>query len=311
MSTITYQQIEPLIVSATLDRNQMVCTFKTPSGKIIESKASVRRHNDVQSQVQNRIKQMGTMQARMAVSRTLNQVLGGGILGRTASMVVRSATTVDALGIKYTESEKQDAVVEAFKKVEQFFEFDNNSNAWRENKQQTISKGDPNVSEFEKQLVHAPIKNRYDKEVLARLLVEVANADGTISAEEKAFMQDFLPSEFGSIDALLRKDPLSPVECSEVDYEVRKTIYMLAWINALVDYDLDREEKSMLLEFAQLFGFNDADTRETIRIAKYYLVENALAEDLTRNELFDLADRLELSHEEAERCQIRYKKRQS
>ena len=162
---------------------------------------------------------------------------------------------------------------------------------------------------FERQLSAYPVTNKYDKEILSRMLVEVANVDGNISEEERSFMESFIPTEIGTINSLLRWDKLSEVECEEVSAPVKKTIYMLAWINAMVDYEIDPDEKTKLMEFAEMLGLSDSDTREMIKASKYYILENAFGEELNRSELFELADCLQLAHDEAERCLIQYKKR--
>jgi tellurite resistance protein len=306
--SVTYEQIESLIISRSLEGSRMVCEFRTPSGEIVSATASIKRERDVSSQISRNMQRVAATQTRMAVTRTLSSALGGGIFGRAASMVVRTASTPQALGINYSESEKKAAVVEAFEKVSAHFSMDDSSGSWKA-PAISPSKSADQLSMFERQLSAYPVTNKYDKEILSRMLVEVANVDGNISEEERSFMESFIPAEIGTINSLLRWDKLSEVECEEVSAPVKKTIYMLAWINAMVDYEIDPDEKAMLMEFAEMLGLSDSDTREMIKASKYYILENAFGEDLNRSELFELADCLQLAHDEAERCLIQYKKR--
>ena len=306
--SVTYEQIEPLIVNRSLEGSRMICTFKTPSGNIVESQATLKRERDIQSQISQRVTRLAATQTRMAVTRTLSQALGGGIFGRTASMIVRTASTPQALGINFSESEKRNAVIEAFEKVQQYFELDNHSGNWKSPDTSTVSSNNPS-SLFEKQLKDHPILNRYDKEILARMLVEVANVDGNLGDTEVDFIESFISSDVGNVKSLLHKDPLSEIECEEVSSSVKKTIYMLAWVVALVDYEIEPAEKEKLMEFAYMLGLNDSETREMIKISKYYILENAMNEDLNRSELTELAKCLQITNEEAERCLIQYKKR--
>jgi tellurite resistance protein len=286
----------------------MVCEFRTPSGEIISSTASIRREKDISSQISRNMTRVAASQTRMAVTRTLSSALGGGIFGRAASMVVRTASTPQAMGLNYSESEKKAAVVEAFEKVSDHFSLDDRTGSWKA-PAISPSKSAEQLSLFDRQLSANPVTNKYDKEILARMLVEIANIDGNISEEERSFMESFIAPELGTVNSLLRCDKLSEVECEEVSAGVKKTIYMLAWINAMIDYEIDPEEKSMLMEFAEMLGLSDTDTREMIKASKYYILENAFGEDLNRTELFELADCLQLPHDEAERCLIQYKKR--
>jgi len=306
--SITYELIEPLVVQRSIEGSRMVCTFKAPNGNIIESQATIRRERDIQSQITNRVTRVAATQTRMAITRTLSQALGGGLLGRTASMVVRTASTPQALGIQFSESEKRNAVIEAFEKVQNHFQLDSSNGSW---KSPIVSQHSTNeqLSLFEKQLKDYPLSNRFDKEVLARMMVEVASADGRMDDAEKDFIDSFLSKEIGTVDSLIHRDPLSDMECEETSVTAKKTIYMLAWVVALVDYDISTEEKEKLYSFAKKLGLNDVETREMIKTSKYYILENAFSEEINRSELEDLAKCLQISNDEAERCLIQYKKR--
>ena len=77
----------------------------------------------------------------------------------------------------------------------------------------------------------------------------------------------------------------------------------------MVDYDLDAGEAQVLFEYGELFGMPDHKIREIAKLAKYNCIEQALTPDTTRDDLYEMADGIQLDREEAERCMIQYKKK--
>lgn len=306
---ITYKLIEPLIENSQVDGSTIYCQFRTPNGRIIESSARLRQSNSVTGKMQRKATRLVTNRARRSASRLTRSMLGGGLLGRLGSQLIRDAGSNENLGIqKYSSEDKRIATLAAFQKVEEYFDFDRSSNNWKA--PVTLSnKPKDRLSLFEKQVKKTPVETHYDKEILARMLVELANADNNISKEEKEFLASLIGPEIGHLDDLLKKDPISQIECEEVDDKVKKTIYMMAWVMALIDLDLDPNEKEILMEYADMFDFSEDDKNELIRNAQFYMVENSINVSISRSDLYDLADKLELSHDDAERCLIDIKKR--
>ena len=146
------------------------------------------------------------------------------------------------------------------------FHFDSTANAWGSPPPEptpAAASGRVSIrsrrrkSEAESQLSGAPLKSHFEREVLARicLLVELANVDGQIKPEEKAFLGEVVGDGFGSIDDLLGMDPVSQVECEELPAKSKETIYMLAWVMSLVDFDIAPMKKmNVLLEYADMMG---------------------------------------------------------
>ncbi|MBK6622492.1 MAG: TerB family tellurite resistance protein [Saprospirales bacterium] len=165
------------------------------------------------------------------------------------------------------------------------------------------------MSAVEEQIGKSPLSTRFDREVLARILVELASADGEIESAEQEFLESVVGAEFGSINELMAMEPVSPVECEELNPGVRETIYLLAWVMSLVDLDVNPSERSILMEYAGMFGFSGQKTEEIIRKARLYLLESSIAADTSREELFSLADSLGVDRNDAERALIQLKKR--
>lgn len=309
----TYDMIQPLIVSAELEGNTMFCEFQTPEGQIIESQARIKRVKSIQSDVERNVKRIMVNQARRSASRFLRSALGGGMLGRTGSSVIRSMTQADNLGMKYSGEEKNAAVVDAFQRVAEHFQFDAQSNSWVTSKATTAPVApkvkEEDLSGFEQHFLKNPLNNNFEKEILARILVEIANADGNISQEEKDFLGSFIPPGVGNIGDLLLMDPVSPLECKELSEGAKESIYRTAWVLSLIDNDLDASEEGILMEYAELFGLSSQATNAAIKDAKVYVLENSIDIDIKREELFEIADQIGLSREDAEMSLIQLKKR--
>jgi uncharacterized tellurite resistance protein B-like protein len=297
---ITYASIEPLILDTKIEGSKMICQFQPEgSDKVVESTVSIRRERTVKSQVTKTVRRNAINQFRRTAVGLLRSIFGGGVVTRVASQTITTTARNSDVGNGYTETEKQTAIVAAFKKVAKQFYYDSTKEVWTSPK---------NLSGFEKQLQSNPVKERYDKEILARLLAEMANADGEITQEEKDFLHSIIGSEFGSIDDLLEQE-LSPMECEEVEDGINGTIYMLAWTMALIDNDLDGEEIQKLNEYGQMFGLDDAQIQDFSLKAKFYVLENVIKAGGSKEDLFKAAEGIRATRREAEKCLIQYKKR--
>ena len=78
---------------------------------------------------------------------------------------------------------------------------------------------------------------------------------------------------------------------------------------ALADYDLDSSEIRLLSTYGELFGISDHRKEELATMAKKECLENAITAETSREELFNLADGIDLDRDNAERCMISYKKK--
>lgn len=338
MSNYSYNLIEPLLVNSQIEGSRIYCTFRTPNGDIIESFGKLSRPKSVEGKIRKQLTRTATRSARRIATRSVRSVLGGGMFGRMGSQIVRSMVSTDSIGdggSSYGSAEKQAGIMAAFEKVADRFQLNENTGEWQEATSMLTSstpakrkkikighrgaKKEPKYSYssdastagslFENQLSKAPVENSFDKEITARILVELANADGKVSREEKNFLGEIIPAELGTINDLLERDPVSQIECEEVSEPVKETIFMLAWTVALSDFSIEPEEVEILSEYAEMLGLRSDKQEDLIRAAKYNMLENVIDTSTVRAELFDLAKKLELSNDEAERCLIDLKKR--
>ena len=311
---MTYDQISHLIVSADLEGSKMFCTFQHPTqDRVIESEAPIRRSKSVQSQVTRTIKRNVSRELRRSTSRMLRSALGGGFLGRTASQIVRTSTRDNEFVKGYTQEEKQEAIVAAYQKVAHLLE---ESAASQESPSPTSSisiktkaPAKAATSEFEAHLQRFPIKETYDQEILARMLAELASADGDIGEEEEEFLNSFLPPSLGTIDTFLNAEPLSPVECEEVSQKAKLSILMICKALSIIDLDADDSEQQLLSEFAEMMGISAKKAEAAYQKAQSYILESHIDTDTPRQEVFEIGEKIGLSQDEALRAQIQLKKR--
>ena len=303
----TYEMIEPLIAFQETDGRSVIVEFALPgSNDVFESKASIKKSTDVGSKVKRRLAQVGRSQARMLATRAIRGAIGGGIVGRLGTSACQTASQEVKPGEGPTEDEIQAAIVDAFMRVKDNFHYDEVSGTWGK---PLIAPPPPPKSPFEEQMNNHPIADPHDKNVFARVLAELAYADGTVSKDEAEFFKNIIPPDQPSLDRLAKADPVSKVEAEEVTQLVKATIYMVAWVIALIDLNLDPVEEELLMEYSDVFGIQPARREELIKHAKYFVIEQNIDPDEPRDELFAVADKIKLNHDDAERARIAYKRR--
>jgi hypothetical protein len=303
----TYQMIEPLIVFQDSDGRNVFVEFGLPgSTEIFESKASIRKGNDLGSKVKRRVAAVATSQARMVATRAIRGVVGGGFVGRMATTATTTAAQEVKPGQGPNETDVQNAVVDAFMRVKDNFHYDEVTGEWGK---PLVAPPPPPKSPFEEQISSHPIADPHDKNVFARCMAELAYADGSISKEEAEFFKGIIPPDQPSLDRLAKADPVSKIEAEEVTQGVKATIFMFAWVIALIDLDMNHVEEELLMEYADVFAIPDNRREDLIKFAKWYVLEQNIDPDEPREELFQVADKIKLNHDDAERGRIAYKRR--
>ncbi len=300
----TYEQIQVLIIKQEVDGPNLRCVFQgEDSEKIFESSIILRRQNTVANKAKTIVKRNAFYFLRRQVAMTLSTVMGTGYVGRTArSIMYQSMPTGNSANAEFSEADIKAGVVKAFMKVADNFIYNPATGEWKTKKEGSL---------FEQQLRKAPVESGFERDLLARMLVAVAAADGRIAPEERDFLGTFIGPEIGTIDSLMRRTQISPIEFEETGLQTRDTMLMLSWVMALTDNDLDASEKALLEGFGQKMNVALDRQDELIRWAKYYIIETGSANGYSRNELYNIAQGIELSRAEAERCIIRHMKRNS
>ena len=244
--------------------------------------------------------------AKMQASRVLRGALGGGMVGRIASSGFNTAAQEYKPGQGPTEGEINSAILAAFMRVAKFFQYDEASETWMK---ATDPPPPPPKSPFEELIASHPIVDPHDKNVFGRILAELAYADGSVSPDEATFFKEIIPPDQPSLDVLAKADPVSKIEAEMVTAGVKSTIYMFAWVICMIDLRIDNVEEELLMEYSEVFSLSDARREELVKIAKYFVLERNIDPDISREPLFQYADKIKLNHDDAERCRIQYKRR--
>ncbi len=319
MSNVTYEQIQPLLTKEELQGSTMSCAFKCPvSDQVVEANGTVRvqRQDGLAAKAKTSFKRNLLSSVRRSVMGAVSGALGHGIFGRTGREVAGGAMSgvqKNANQPKMTDVDKQAAVVDAFKSVLSKFAWDAENNRWI-----SAQAAGESLTDFAGQLQDAPVQQKYDVGVLARMLTEIAAADGDIAEEEKAMLYSFLPADMGTVSDLINRPPLSKMELEEVaEGGVRDTMLMLAWAIALTDEQLDDAEQQKLTAFADGLGIDEERRAVLKSYAQKHIVTGAIQQAYAdgalqadeKEDLLNLAQGIGLSEEDTERLEIKYRKR--
>lgn len=300
---ITYELIKPIILEEKMEGSTMYCKFKV-EGEIFESKNSVRvDSSDTSNKIKGMVKLNMISRMRSTLMRVIRTAVGGGIAGNTAAMVGNEVVRSQTSGANYSAADKQRAVIDAFERISFNLYFDQEVKEWK------IAR---RLSDFEKRLKANPLTVPYDKKTLARLLLEMAKADGQISSEEKDFFQEFLDEDTGTFAELMRAATLSKVELEEVSASAKENVFMIACAVALTDKSFDESEKEKLIEVAAHMNIPENKRIDLLKLAQDYTIETAIQSSgtMSREEVYAFADKIGMDRAEAERAQIKFEKRQ-
>lgn len=320
---LTIHDIQDFIISSETDKSMMHCQFRNNQGEVFEASARIKNIRSVKGDIQKKATRIATSHAKRTASRLLRRALGGGMMGRIGSSTARSLMSTDNLGVKFTKEEKDTAIVDAFEKVAEHFQDDLpnmplsaskkirvKSEKTTEPKSSRRSAKDDSRSDLEKALEKNPIVNKYDKEILGRILVDISYADGKISEEEMEFLSENITEDMGSISSLKSQGAVSAMECSEVSRKVKENIYALAWLVSLSDFDVSEKEEDLLLEYGDMLGLMRRKKAGIIEKAKFFTLEQCIDEESTRDDIHELSEKIKLAPEDGELCWIRWKKKQ-
>lgn len=318
MSDLSYASIAPLIAQAQQGGRAMRFTFRCPvTGQTVQASYTFPNDPGVGSKVTAAAKRSLWYELRREIGYAIRAVFGYNIVGRLASDLANSAMSASRSGVstaaQYSEEERQVAAVEAFRSVSSQFVWDAKNSRWvsRRAIQDTLSP-------FERQVTEAPIAQPYDRDILARMLVEVACADGTMAEEEESFLMEFLDSDAGSVDDLARRPVLTEAELGETSAgPVRETMLMLAWVLAISDEEFADAEKKKLDAFSAGLGLPPMRKADVAKKAQGYLLDQALEkmfgfgghDETARNELMKLADRIGMDRRAAAVVEAQFQKR--
>ena len=176
------------------------------------------------------------------------------------------------------------------------------------------------MSDFEQLLAAAPIAHPYDRQVMARMLVEIARGDGRLSSEESTWLTEVITPDLGDVHALAARPPLTPAELSSTSQgAVRKSLLVLAWAMALVDEEMADAERALLAHYARGLGLPNAGVETCRKAAQTYILDQAMErmftwgghDEYARAQLYGLAERIGMPVHEAQQAEARHLRRKS
>ena len=160
-----------------------------------------------------------------------------------------------------------------------------------------------------------PVTHPYDLEVLARMLWEVARADGSVSQQERDLLTEYTEQ---AVAHLAARPSLTAAELRETsEGETRLSLLLIAWVIALVDESESNDERSMLFGWSQSLGLGPAQVMWVRSTAQQHVLMESIEKMHTwgghdvhaRDELYALAERIGVSREDAERAEAAYRRR--
>lgn len=319
MPTPSLDTIRPLINNLQVHGRTVRLDFVCPrSGTRVPASFSAPATNaGALSRASGTVSRSVMWSLRSSLSRALRQTFGHGVAGRVAADLAFSAVNEATRQVSRPASglsrrEQDDALLAAFASVQHQFVYDDNSASWVHG-----SVAQQVLGDFESQLAAHPVLHPYDREVLGRMLVEIAQADGVLRPEELSWLTEIL-SGHQAIDDLARRPPLTAAELGAMTRgDIRSSALMLAWALALVDESLEAGEHGVLHRFGLGLGLSDTDQARARAVASTWMMDQALermrawgGHDVhARQQLYALAGRLGLSQQQAEEAEARYLRR--
>jgi len=310
MPELTYELVAPLIKQRDVSNSDVRVVFECPvSGEQI--RASARINESEGKALGKEIKSSLWRNMRWGLSRMMYSVFGYGVGGVVGSTLVDAAgSAADGRHHQATEPEIKLALVDAFKSVGSRF-------AWDESNQRFVSTSvfKDLQTEFTVAVQGKQITQGWDRGILARMLAEIASADGKVAEGERDFFHTFLQGE--NLDNLLERAAVSKADLEETSADVRYVMWLLAAAMAVSDQDFDASEQAKLAFFGAGLGISAADQTRGLELAKEYMFDQALEaayadgrlDKADRAHLAEVASALGIHEDRAARLDARCRKR--
>lgn len=271
------EAIQPLLSHERQSGPHLMLTFTCPkSGRHVQARYTVQPSvgSQVASRVTSHAKQSAFYELRRTAHSMLNSVLGPS-LGRIAGSAVDSAfyatqgPVTSASTPALSAQGRSLAIVEAFRSVSGEFSFVNGT--WVH---KTAAK--ELLSPFERLLFDNPF-GAYEKQVAARLCLEIAAASGGVSDEERSQLEDALDTSglqgSSSLDALSKRPPLTRAELGEVSAGCKLPLMALGWTIAYADEAFDAAEQARLDTVADGLALSAPDRAKARDLARSFLLD--------------------------------------
>lgn len=315
--------IRPLVTHENTSGSYLIVSFTCPQSKRpVNARYAVQEAlgSQVASRVTSHAKQTAWYEVRRQAHSLLNSVLGGG-LGRIAGSVVDSSfyasqpTTTRSAAASLSGTAKDEAIVEAFRSVAAEF-------SWVGGRWVHKSAAVNLLSPFERELHDRPF-GAYEKQIAARLCLEIASASGGISAEEQSQIEDALDtsglSGNSSLAALSRRPALTRAELGEVSASCKLGMLALGWTIAYADEAFDAAEQARLDTVADGLVLSPQDRVKARDLARGWLLDQWFDRAFAwgghdahlREQAVALGARIGMTRDEVEAAEAKFQKRRA
>lgn len=204
-----------------------------------------------------------------------------------------------------------DAVNFAFQRVMHLFAWDAKNQRWLlTHEAQGVS------AELQRQLKLAPIESAEMRELLVRMLLDVASADGSVHSAEREVLLDFVDREEIATNRSAERGFVSQADLQSArENPERDTLYMLASAIAMADHDFDPSEDDRLEFFARGLGIEPERADQLLEAGQLFFIEQYMVrrfagrgqlDESDRQELIKLAEQLNFDPDKAELAFERY-----
>lgn len=266
-STINYTTIEPYLVKATVQGDNLHCTIRIEE-KTFEIEAPILPVDSGRAALGALVKnpsRVGSFLGRVFRRAFAKPVEAEE--GEQETNEEGEPTTKVKSKRRYSSLEIEAAAVRAFEQILDQIIYVETTDKWH-----LVS----NFSAFEAFIRQNPLKETMDKRMMSRMLVEMARMDGRISERERLFIDQFVNIESARLATLMQAPKLKADDVEQVSEAGRPTVFLVVAAGALSDDRLQGEEERRLFQFADWFGFDVAQRQRLLDMAQDYTLELAI-----------------------------------
>jgi len=315
MAEPTYETIFPLLRDVRVHRRTVSARFVCgQTGDIVE--AGFTLPESTGSKVARTMSRSLLWSLRSSIYGIVRGIFGHGVVARMVADLAGSAVTGvqrrqgPQVQAELDDDETKEALVEAFRCIQGRF-------AWVPGRGQWVSAraAQALLPPFQRQLNEHPVQHPYDREVLARMLVELARADGQLAASEQDLLTELVE---GGIEELTQRPPLTEAELrTTTSGDPRVSLLLTAWTLALVDEEMDDRERTLLMAWAEGLDLRPAQVVWVRNTAQDHVLQSALErmhtwgghDGYARGQLYALAERLGMGRAQAEQAEATFQRR--
>jgi uncharacterized tellurite resistance protein B-like protein len=172
---------------------------------------------------------------------------------------------------KLEDAAVQDAVVEAFRRVQSQF-------AWQQKERRFVSlRASADLqTDFWRLVSDTPVTDPWDLVVLSRMIVEMAAANGAVDPAEREFFYAFVTPGSGTLEELARGPGLTTADLLRTTPSARAAMFAITATVACSDQRFEPAEDQGLLAHAAGLGIDRQRADELLRHAKHHILDQAI-----------------------------------